>query len=60
MKLVPVTKIVKRNKTMSKKIDGDVMSANCDFIVIFLIYGQYGATRRIVCKTYSLIDGGVE
>ena len=43
MKLVPVTKIVKRNKTMSKKIDGDVMSANCDFIVIFLIYAQHGA-----------------
>ena len=35
------------------------MSANCDVILIFPIYGQFGGiwkpdSRRIVCKTYIL------
>ena len=60
MKLGPVTKIDKRNKTTLKKFDDDVMSANCDVIVIFPIYGQFGEIRkpdseRIVCKTYFFI-----
>ena len=33
MKLGPVTKLDKRNKTTSKKFDVDVMSRNCDVIV---------------------------
>ena len=36
MKLLPVTKIDKRNRTTSKKFDVDIMSENCDVIVIFL------------------------
>ena len=36
MKLGPVTKLNKRNKTTSKKIDDDFMSANCDVIVTAL------------------------
>ena len=57
MKLGPVTKLDKRNKTTSKKIDDDVMSENCDVIVIFRIFGQFGAIRRPdfghrVCKSY--------
>ena len=56
MKLGPVTKLGKRNKTMSEKFDDDVMSVNCDFIVLFPIYFQFGAmrkpySRRIVYKT---------
>ena len=39
IKLGPVTKLGKRNKATSKKFDDDVMSANCDVIVIFPIYG---------------------
>ena len=35
IKLRPVTKIDKRNKTTSKKFNDDVMSENCDVIVIF-------------------------
>ena len=35
MKLGPATKLDKRNKTMSKKFDVDVMSENCDVIDIF-------------------------
>ena len=36
MKLKPITKLVKINKTASKNFDHDVMSKNCDVIVIFL------------------------
>ena len=61
MKLGPVTKIDKRNKATPKKFDYDVMSENCDAIVIFLIYGQFGAIRkpdsgRRVCKSYVFIN----
>ena len=57
MKLGPATKIDKRNKTTSKKIDVDVMSGICDVIDIFRIFGQFGAVRRPdsgdrVCKSY--------
>ena len=46
MKLGPVTKLDKRNKTRSKKFDIDLMSGNYDVIVIFWIFGQFGAVRR--------------
>ena len=64
MKLGPVNKLDKKNKTTSKKIDDDVMSENCDVIVIFPIYGQFGAiwkpdSRRVVCKTYIFINGSL-
>ena len=39
LKLGTVTKRDKKNKTTSKKFDNDVMSKNCDVIVIFRIYG---------------------
>ena len=40
-----------------KKKNDDVISAHCYIIVIFPIYGQFGAirkpdSRRMVCKTY--------
>ena len=61
MKLGPVTKLDKRNKTKSTKFDDNVMSANYGVIVIFPIYGQFGAIQkpdsgRIVCKTYIFIN----
>ena len=46
MKLGPVTKLDKKNKTTSKKFDIYVMSKNCDTIAIFLIYSQFGAIRK--------------
>ena len=63
MKLGPVTKLEKRNKT-SKTIDNDVMLANCDVIVIFPIYSQFGASRkshsrRIVCKSYIFVKSNL-
>ena len=45
MKLEPVTKLDKRNKTTSKKIDNDIMSENCDVIFIFWSFGQFGAAK---------------
>ena len=46
MKLVPVTKIDNKNKATSKKIGDDAMTANCDVIVIFPIYDQFGTIRK--------------
>ena len=57
MKLGAVTKLDKRNKPTSKNFDNDVISGNCDVIVIFQIFSQFGAARRPdsghrVCKRY--------
>ena len=45
MKLGPVPKLDKRNKTTSKKM---MMTSckNCDLMVIFPIYEQFGAIRK--------------
>ena len=61
MKLKPVTKIEKRNTSTSTSFDDDVISVNCDVIIFFPIYGQFGAIRepdsgRMVCKTYNFIN----
>ena len=61
MKLGPVAKLDKRNKTTSKTFDNDIMLENYDVIVIFPVYGQFGGiwkpdSRRIVCKTYVSIN----
>ena len=61
MKLGPINKLDKRNKTTSKKFGDDIKSKNCDFIVIFAIYGQFGVivkpdSQRTVCKTYVFIN----
>ena len=57
MKLGPVTKYDKKNKTTAKKIDDDVMSEDCDVIVIFRIFCHFGAVHKPdsghrVCKSY--------
>ena len=64
MKFGPVTKPEKKNKPTSKNFDDDVMSANCDVIVIFPIYGQFGAIQKpdsgcLDCKTYLLIKSNI-
>ena len=46
MKLETLSKLDKGNRKMSEKFDDNVMSANCDVIIIFPIYGQFGAIRR--------------
>ena len=57
MKRGAVAKLDKKNKKTSKEFDDNVTSTNCDFIVIFLIFGRFGAIQkpdsgRIICKTY--------
>ena len=63
MKLGPVTKLDKKNTATSKIFDDDVLSANCDVIVIFSIYGQFAAIQKpdsghmiSICKTYVFIN----
>ena len=58
MRLEPVTKLDRRNKTTSKKSDNNIMSINCGVIVIYLIYSQFGAIRKsgfgsLLFKTYT-------
>ena len=45
IKLGPVTKLNKTNKMKSKTCDNEVMLGNYGDIVIFLIYGKFGALR---------------
>ena len=61
MKLGPVTKPDKRNTATLKKFEDDVTSVNCDVIVFFPIYGQFGAiwkpdSGRMICKTYIFVN----
>ena len=64
LKYGPVTKLGKTNKTSSKKFDDKVMSTNCDIIVIFPIYSQFGAvwkpdSKRIVFKIFIFINSNL-
>ena len=64
MKLGPVTKFDKGNKKTTKNFETDVMSTNCDAIVIFSIYGQFGATQKPgsghkACKTYTFVNSNL-
>ena len=56
MKLEPVIKLDKINTTTSKKIDDDVMSVNCEIIVIFPIYGQSADIQKphSGCMVYKI------
>ena len=65
MQLGPIIKLDKRNTATPKKIDGDVMSANSDVVVILSIHGQIGATWKpdfgsMVCNTYSRVPNNRE
>ena len=46
MKLGPVTEPDERKTTTLKKIDDDVISANCDVIVYSPIYDQFETIRK--------------
>ena len=64
MKFGPLTKLEKRNNTTSKKSDDDVMSTDCDVIVIFsdlwpICSNPEGGFRRIVCKTFIFINSNL-
>ena len=64
MKLGPVPKTDKSNTVMSKKLDDDDMSQNCNAIVIFPTYDQLGAmwkpdSGHTVCNTYIFINSNL-
>ena len=54
MKPGPITELDKRDKTMSKKKDNNAISANCEVIVIFLIYDQFEQFRSQIPDTSSV------
>ena len=54
MKLGQVTKLNKKNKTTSKKIDDDVMSENCNVIAIFLICRPIWSSLEAGFQVHSL------
>ena len=53
MKLGPVTKLDKRNKTTSKRINVHVMSENCDVIAIFRIFDNLEQSGGRISDTES-------
>ena len=64
MKFGPATKLDRRNTATSKKIGDNVMSKNCDAIIVFPIYGQFGAIQqpdsgRMIFKTYIFIESNL-
>ena len=64
MKPAPVTKLDKKKKIPLKKIDDNIMLENYDVIVIFPIYGQFGAIRKvdsggIVYEKYIFINSSL-
>ena len=64
MKLGSVIKLDRTNMATPKKIDNDIMLANRDVIVIFPIYGRFGAIQKLdyqsmVCKTYIFINSNL-
>ena len=46
MKLGPVAKLDKKNEKTSRKLTMTSYQTNCDTIVIFPIYDQFGAIRK--------------
>ena len=59
MKLDQQLSLTRETQQHQKKFDDDVMSANCDVIVIFPIFDQFGAIWKpdsgLVKVTFSLI-----
>ena len=61
MKFGPKTKLEKRHIRTLKEFEGDVLLGNCNVIVIFPIYDQFGVMQktdfgRIVYITYIFIN----
>ena len=56
--------LTRETRQRQKKLDNDITAANCDVIVIFLIYGQFGAIRkpdsgRMVYKIYIFTNSNL-
>ena len=61
MKFGTISTPEKRNTANLKTLEDGFMLANCNAIIIFLTYDQFGATRKpdfasMVSKTYIFIN----
>ena len=54
MKLGPVTKIDKKNKSTSKNIVDDIMLGNCVVNVFFPMYDKFAAIRKRIPDVWSI------
>ena len=54
VKVVPVTKRDKKNTATSKNFDDNIMSANCDVIVLFPIYDILKPSRSYIPEAWSI------
>ena len=54
MKLRPVTKLDKRNRSTLKKFDDDVMSANCDNIAFFRFTANFQPSGSWIPSVWSI------
>ena len=54
MKLVPVTKLYKKNTASLKKVDDDVLSAYCDVILIFRFMANLEQSGSRILDTWSV------
>ena len=52
MKLGEVTKLDKKNKTTAEKVDDDIMSKNCDAIVIFQFTANLEQAGSLIPDAY--------
>ena len=64
MNFGPVTNIYERNKTILKEFDDNVILKNYDVIMVFSIYGQSEAIRkldsgRIICRILIFINSNL-
>ena len=54
MKVGPLTKLVNRNKKISKKIDDSVKSANCEVVAIFQFMTNLEHSGSQITNAYSV------
>ena len=54
VKVIPVTKRDKKNTATSKNFDDNIMSANCDVIVLFPIYDILKPSRSYIPEAWSI------
>ena len=64
MKLEPVTKPGETNAATTKILNDGLILTDCNVIIIFLVYGQFGAnqkphSRPLFCKTYISINSNL-
>ena len=64
MELGPATKIDKKKGSNLKKVESDVISAKCNTIATFPIYGRFETIRRVdsrlmFCNTYIFVNNNL-